>query len=276
MQKMKKLALVMLMTFLMGSCGEYQKVLNKGKNTEKYQMAVAMYEKKEYKKAIVLFEKIMGPYANKPQMERIQYMISDCYFQTENYTMASYYFSKFITNYPESTKAQEAAYLSAKSYYLAAPVYSRDQEDTYKALTAYQDFIDKFPNSELIEEANKDYAALNRKLQFKDFEVARLYYHTENYKAAIQAFETFNEDHLGSEFKEETFYYSFKSAYALGMNSVITKKEERLNDAIRSYKKFQKSFPESDKMKELNGLYAKLEEELMKTKELFTTISQNN
>lgn len=276
MQKMKKLALVMLMAFLMGSCGEYQKVLNKGKNTEKYQMAVAMYEKKEYKKAITLFEKIMGPYANKPQMERIQYMISDCYYQTENYTMASYYFSKFITNYPESTKAQEAAYLSAKSYYLAAPVYSRDQEDTYKALTAYQDFIDKFPNSELIEEANKDYAALNRKLQFKDFEVARLYYHTENYKAAIQAFETFNEDHLGSEFKEETYYYSFKSAYALGMNSVITKKEERLNDAIRSYKKFQKAFPESDKMKELNGLYAKLEEELRKTKELFTTISQNN
>lgn len=274
MQKMKKLALVMLMAFLMGSCGEYQKVLNKGKNTEKYQMAVAMYEKKEYKKAITLFEKIMGPYANKPQMERIQYMISDCYYQTENYTMASYYFSKFITNYPESTKAQEAAYLSAKSYYLAAPVYSRDQEDTYKALTAYQDFIDKFPNSELIEEANKDYAALNRKLQFKDFEVARLYYHTENYKAAIQAFETFNEDHLGSEFKEETYYYSFKSAYALGMNSVITKKEERLNDAIRSYKKFQKAFPESDKMKELNGLYAKLEEELRKTKELFTTISQ--
>lgn len=276
MQKMKKLALIMLMSFLMGSCGEYQKVLNKGKNTEKYQMAVAMYEKKEYKKAITLFEKIMGPYANKPQMERIQYMISDCYFQTENYTMASYYFSKFITNYPESTKAQEAAYLSARSYYLASPVYSRDQEDTYKALTAYQDFIDKYPNSEMIEEANKDYAALNRKLQFKDFEVARLYYHTENYKAAIQAFETFNEDHLGSEFKEETYYYSFKSAYALGMNSVITKKEERLNDAIRSYKKFQKSFPESDRMKELNGSYAKLEQELMKTKELFTTISQNN
>ncbi|MEL4454467.1 outer membrane protein assembly factor BamD [Lutimonas vermicola] len=273
---MKKLALIMLMSFLMGSCGEYQKVLNKGKNTEKYQMAVAMYEKKEYKKAITLFEKIMGPYANKPQMERIQYMISDCYFQTENYTMASYYFSKFITNYPESTKAQEAAYLSARSYYLASPVYSRDQEDTYKALTAYQDFIDKYPNSEMIEEANKDYAALNRKLQFKDFEVARLYYHTENYKAAIQAFETFNEDHLGSEFKEETYYYSFKSAYALGMNSVITKKEERLNDAIRSYKKFQKSFPESDRMKELNGSYAKLEQELMKTKELFTTISQNN
>ena len=274
MQKMKKLAFVLMLTVLLGSCGEYHKVLNKGKNTEKYQYAVDMYEKKDYKKAIALFEKIMGPYANKPQMERIQYMISDCYFQTENYTMASYYFSKFIVNYPESTKVQEAAYLSAKSYFLAAPRYSRDQEDTYKALTAYQNFIDKYPQSELIEEANKDYAELNRKLQFKDFEVARQYHHTERYKAAIQAFETFNEDHLGSEFKEETYYYSFLSAYELGMKSILSKKEERISEALLSHRKFQKTFPESERLKEVDQLGLKLQEELIKTKELLATISQ--
>ncbi len=274
MQKMKKIAFVLMLTVLLGSCGEYHKVLNKGKNTEKYQLAVDMYEKKDYKKAIALFEKIMGPYANKPQMERIQYMISDSYFQTENYTMASYYFTKFIVNYPESTKVQEAAYLSAKSYFLAAPKYSRDQEDTYKALSAYQDFIDKYPQSELIEEANEDYAALNRKLQFKDFEVARQYYHTSRYKAAIQAFENFNEDHLGSEFKEETYYYSFKSAYELGMKSILSKKEERISEALLSYKKFQKTFPESEKIKEVDELGVKLQEELTETKELLATISQ--
>ncbi|MGI9532069.1 outer membrane protein assembly factor BamD [Lutimonas sp.] len=274
MQKLKKLAFILALTMILGSCGEYQKVLNKGKNTEKYQLAVKMYEDKEYKKAISLFEKIMGPYANKPQMERIQYMISDCYFQTENYAMSSYYFTKFITNYPESTKVQEAAYLSAKSYYLASPVYSRDQEDTYKALTAYQGFIDKYPKSELIEEANKDYAELNRKLEFKDFEVARLYYHREKYASAIQAFETFNEDHLGSQYKEETFYYSFKSAYELGMQSVLSKKEERLNEAVLSYEKFKKTFPESEKMKEVDNLGEKLQEELNKTRESLSTISQ--
>lgn len=271
---MKKLAFLFMLTLVLGSCGEYHKVLNKGKNTEKYQLAVDMYEKKDYKKAIALFEKIMGPYANKPQMERIQYMISDSYFQTENYTMASYYFSKFITNYPESSKVQDAAYFSARSYYLAAPKYSRDQEDTYKALTAYQNFIDKYPQSELVEEANKDYAELNRKLQFKDFEVARQYYHTERYKAAIQAFETFNEDHLGSEFKEESYYYSFKSAYELGMKSILSKKEERISEALLSHRKFQKTFPESEKLKEVDQLGLKLQEELIKTKELLATVSQ--
>lgn len=276
MQKMKRLSFVLMLALLLGSCGEYQKVLNKGKNAEKYQLAVDMYEKKEFKRAIALFEKVMGPYANKPQMERIQFMISDSYFQTENYAMASYYFSKFISNYPESTKVQEASYLSAKSYFLASPIYSKDQEDTYKALTAYQNFIDKYPTSELIEEANKDYAELNRKLQFKDFEVAKQYYHTENYNAAIQAFENFNEDHLGSEFKEEAFYYSFKSAYELGMKSILSKKEERISEALLSHKKFQKTFPESDKMKEVDDLAIKLQEEIQRTIDLLSTISQNN
>lgn len=276
MRKMKKLTFVLAIFFLLGSCSEYQNVLNKGKNAERYQLAVKMYESKEYKKAISLFEKIMGPYANKPQMERIQFMISDSYFQTKDYSMASYYFTKFITNYPESSKVQEGAYLSAKSYYLAAPVYSRDQEDTYKALTAYQGFIDKYPNSELIEEANKDYAELNKKLQYKDFEVARLYYHREKYAAAIQAFETFNEDHLGSEYKEETFYYSFKSAYELGMNSILSKKEQRLSEAILSYNKFKKSYPDSEKTKEVDNMGLKLQEELNKLRESLSTISQNN
>ncbi len=276
MQKFKNLAFVLVTVVLMTSCSEYQTVLNKGLNADRYKLAVEMYEKKEYKKAITLFEKIMGPYANKPQMERIQFMISDSYYQTENYSMASYYFTRFITNYPQSTKVQEAAYLSAKSYYLSAPVYSRDQEDTYKALSAYQNFIDAYPNSELIEEANKDYNELIRKLEFKDFEVARQYYHTENYNAAIQAFENFNEDHLGSIYKEDALYYSFKSAYQLGMKSILSKKVDRLDNAILSFKKFEKTFPESDKLKELSQMEARLQEELTKTKELLATISENN
>ena len=276
MQKMKYLAFVLIVAFFLGSCSEYHTVLNKGLNADKYAMAVKMYEKKEYKKAIELFEKIMGPYANKPQMERIQYMISDSYFQTENYAMASYYFSKFISNYPESTKVEEAAYYSAKSYYLASPRYSRDQEDTYKALTAYQNYIDRYPNSELIAEANNDYAELNKKLELKDFEIARQYYHTENYSAAIQAFDTFNEDHLGSVFKEDAFYYSFKAAYFLGMKSILSKKEERLTNAILAQRKFEKTFPESEKLSEVQGIGEKLQDELIKTKEQLTTISQNN
>lgn len=276
MQKFKSFFVFLTMGLLFSARGEYHKVLNKGKNSEKYKLAVEMYDKGEYKKCIPLFEKLVGPYANKPQMERIQYMISDCYYQNENYAMSAYYFGKFITNYPESSKVEEAAYLNAKSHFLAAPVYTRDQEDTYEALTSYQNFIDKYPNSELIEEANADYDILNKRLERKDYEIAWQYYHREQYSAAIMAFDIFNEDHLASEFKEKALYYRFKSAYYLGLKSIMSKKEERISDAILSQRKFQNAFPESEMIPETEDMVGKLQEELLDTRERLTTISENN
>jgi outer membrane protein assembly factor BamD len=275
MQKLKILVFTFLVILLLSSCSEYYKVLNKGLNADRYKFAVELYDKGEFKKAIPLFEKLVGPYSGKPQMERIQYMIADSYYQTEDYSLSSYYFSKFIVNFSESSKVQEAAYLSAKSYFLATPKYSRDQEDTYKALTAFQSFIDKYPNSELVPEANKYYKELNYKLEKKSFEVAKQYYHTENYNAAIVAFDTFNEEFLGSVFKEEALFIRFKSAYQLGMKSILSKKEERLLNAKLAYAKLIRSFPETKNLEEANRMLKQLDEELIKVKEQLTAITQN-
>ncbi len=274
MQKIKNFLILLLVLIVFSSCSEYSKVLNKGLNTDKYKLAVKYYDKGDYKKSIALFEKLVGPYAGKPQMERIQYMIANAYYETGDYSLSSYYFSKFLTNYPKSTKVNEAAFLSAKSYYLASPKYSLDQQDTDKALAAFQDYIDRYPNSELAVEANKYYKDLVFRLEKKDFEVAKQYYHMEKYNAAITAFDTFNEDHLGSTLKEDAMYLKFKASFDLGMKSVLVKKEKRLKDAQLASAKFKRAFPESDKLKEITQLDDYIEKELLKTRELFTTVSQ--
>lgn len=274
MQKIKKILFILVVVIAFSSCGEYHKVLNKGLNKDKYKLAIELYDKGEYKKAIPLFEKLVGPYAGKPQMERIQYMIANSYYETKDYSLSSYYFSKFLTNYPKSTKVDQAAFLSAKSYYLASPKYSLDQQDTEKALAAFQDYIDRYPNSELAEEANKYYKKLILRLEKKDFEVAKQYYHMEKYNAAITAFDTFNEDHLGSSLKEEAMYLKFKACHDLGIKSILVKKEKRLKDAQLASVKFKRAFPESDKLKEINLMDARIEKEILKIRELFTTVSQ--
>lgn len=275
MQKLKKLILILLVTTVFISCGKYNKVLNKGLNADRYKLAVELYDQENYKKAIPLFEKLVGPYAGKPQMERIQYMVADSYFKTEDYTLASYYFSKFIINYPSSSKVQEAAFVGAKSYYLASPNYSLDQQDTHKALVAFQEFIDKYPSSDLIPEANKLYSELTTRLEKKEFEVAKQYYHTEKYSAAITAFDTFNEENLGSIFKEDALFYKYKATFDISMNSVLIKKGKRLIDAKTAYAKFIKSFPESKYLKEANKMLDEVESELVKTREEIEKISQS-
>jgi len=260
----------------MSSCSEYHKVLNKGKNAERYALAEKLYNDGNYEKAIPLFEKVIGPYAGKPQLERIQYMIAKSSYEVEDYGLASYYFTKFINNYPKSTKMQEAAFLSAKSHYMAAPKYSIDQQDTYKALEAFQSYINDYPNSDLSSEANKYHQELTHRLEVKDFEVAKQYYHTEYYVSAITAFDTFNEEHLGSDLKEDALYYKFKSSYELGMNSTIVKKSGRLKDARVAYDKFEKSFPESGKIKELQNDLKQIDKEISSTKKQMEKLLQNN
>ncbi|WP_373940883.1 outer membrane protein assembly factor BamD [Polaribacter sejongensis] len=216
MQKIKNLACLLMFSLVLFSCGEYQKVLNKGTTEEQYKMAVKLYESNKFSKALRLFEKITPTYRGKPQMERIQFMVAQSNFNEKNYSMSGYYFDRFAKNYPKSSKLEEAAFLSAYSYKLASPSFSLDPTDTNKALDAFQSFINTYPDSDKIEEANQHYKELRYKLQKKYFEIAKTYYRTaeydlRNYKAAIQAFDNLLADFLGSEFKEEALYYEVKS-----------------------------------------------------------------
>lgn len=272
MQKNKIYIFILLIATGLSSCGEYHKVLNKGTAQEQYKMATKMYEEQSYNKANQLLEKITPFYRGKPQNERIQYMISQAHYNTKQYTLSSYYFDKFVKNYPQSSKVGEAAYLSARSYYLASPVYSLDQKDTYEAINALQGFIYKYPESDKIVEANESVKELTSKLEKKAFEIARQYYHTQDYIAAIAAFDIFLGEYLGTSYKEETLYLRFLSSYELAINSYFYKKETRLNEAVKAHEKYKRNFSEAEKLEETEELLNKINEELS----LIVALKQEN
>jgi len=250
MRKIKILATNFLAILLLASCNEYQKVLNKGAVEDQYKMAVKKYEAKEYSKALKLFEKITPSYRGKPQMERIQFMVAQSNFNEKNYTLSGYYFDRFTKNYPRSSKLEEASFLSAYSYKLGSPVFSLEQTDTNKALDAFQAFINDFPNSSRLEEANKHYSELRYKLEKKAFEIGKTYYRTavtdfRNYKAAIVTFDNLISDYLGTTLKEEALYYRLKAYHDLVLVSTPRKKSERIKDAINAYDKLKRNFPNS-------------------------------
>ncbi|AOW21954.1 outer membrane protein assembly factor BamD [Urechidicola croceus] len=259
---MKRIGYIFLIAIALSSCSQYQKVLNKGTVEEQYKMATDMYDAQKYGKAIQLFEKITPSYRGKPQMERIQYMVSDAYYQTKQYSLASYYFDRFTKNYPKSTKREEAAYLSAMSYYLDSPVFSLDQTSTHEALTAMQSFIDQYPESEKIADANIAIKELRHKLEKKAFETAKQYYHIEDYTASITSFDNLISDYLGTSFREEAMFYKLKASYELGMNSIAIKKEKRLKDAIKAYDRLKRNYPASEYINDADKLLKDLNNEL--------------
>lgn len=280
MRKVKNVVFLVLFFLLVFSCGEYQKVLNKGTKDEQYKMAVKMYEVKKYNKALQLFEKITPQYRGKPQMERIQFMVAQANFNEKNYRLSGHYFDSFVNNYPKSSKKEEAAFLSAYSYKLASPPYSLDITDTNKALEAFQMFINNYPDSNKIEEANQHYKELRYKLEKKYFEIAKVYYTTSdydlrNYKASIQAFDNLLADYLGTEFKEEALYYRLRAAHDFVLKSFDRRKPERIEDAIDAYNKLKRAFPDSEYMEEATEMLNTMNEEKKRVDELIAKQKEN-
>jgi outer membrane protein assembly factor BamD len=255
---------ILLITLFLSSCSPFQKALKSEDIKEKYEVAEKLYERGKYDKAIRLFEQIAPSYRGKPQAEKMFYMYAQSFFKTKQYYSAGYQFESFAAGYPRSEKMEEALFLGAKSFYFLSPVYSLDQVDTNKAIDKLQNFINSYPNSQYLPEANLLVKELREKLEKKAFEIAKQYNTIMDYKAAVKALDNFVIDYPGTPFKEDALYYKLDSSYQLAINSVQSRMQERLELAKGSYAALLKFNGETKYKKQADAMLAKIETELQK------------
>lgn len=264
---MKHIFILLSFLILTASCSEYQKALKSEDSKVKIKVANEMYEKEKYSKAVRLYEQLEPEYRGRPQGERMFYMFAQAYYKTELYNLAAYKFEIFVSGYPKSEKLEEASFLGAKCYSFLSPRYSLDQVDTEKGISKMQNFINLYPNSQYLEEANLIVKNLREKIEKKTFENAVIFNKIARYAAdhtaAMISIDNFLDDFPGTPFQEEALFFKFDSAYKLAINSIESKKKERLvtakkaHDAILKFKPDTKFKVQMDKMmseitKELN------------------------
>jgi len=258
----KKLVSLFLLVVLITSCGEYQKALKTEDVAVKFEMATKLYDTGKFNDAIRLIEQIAPAYRGKPQAEKLFYMFSQSYYKTKQYYLAAYQFESFVSGYPKSEKAEEAAYLGAKCFSMLSPVYSLDQIDTFKAIDKLQVFIDSYPNSAYLPEANRVLRELNEKIEKKVYENAKGYHTIMDYKSAMVALDNFIADYPGTSFKEDALFYKYDSAYQLAINSVPSKMEERLNISKTAYYSLIKYKPDTKHKKIADEMMVRIETDL--------------
>lgn len=264
---MKKIVYILLLAITLSSCSEFQKALKSDDVKTKVDLATKLYEAGKYTKAEKLFKQVIPQYRGKPQAERLMFMSAMCSYELKDYHVSGYHLERFEDAYPKSDKAEEASFLSAKSYYQLSPVYSKEQRETIEALEKLQLFVNKYPESDYLAEANVLIKELDFKLEKKAFEIAKqynkiAYFESSDYEAAIKAFDNFLVDHPGTTYREEAMFYRLDSAYRLGINSVKSKKEERLNIAMGYYNSFHKYYPNSERTEEVEEMNAEMQTQL--------------
>jgi len=260
---------IFIILFGLVGCSDYYhltKEKSKATAAERKEAGMEYYEEGDYLKAITLFELVMNHYKFTTEGEELYFTYAMANYKMADYFLAGYYFKRFIRRYPTSKHAEEALFLSALCSVHNSPEYSLDQTETYNALDQMQIFIDQYPNSSRIDTCNQIMDKMRAKLELKQFEYARLYYQTEFYKSAVVALEQTLVKYPESAYKEEILYLLVKSNFELAINSVESKKIERLNNTIKSYRTFVAEFPESDKRKELDLIKARTENAIQETK----------
>jgi outer membrane protein assembly factor BamD len=261
--KINKYSALIILFLCLISCSEYQKALKSEDNVIKLQSATAQYDKGKYNKALRLFEQIAPSYKGKPQAERLFYMYAQSLYNTNQFYLAAYQFESFVSGYPKSEKIEEAAFLGAKCFSKLSPVYSLDQVDTYKAIDKLQEFIDRFPESSNLVEANLIAKELREKLDKKSFEIAKQYNLIGDHKSAVVALENFIIDHPGTPYKEEAMFIKLDSAYQLAINSVYNKMQERLQNAKIAHSNLIKFKPDTKFKEKADEMLSTIEKELI-------------
>ncbi|HXI99801.1 MAG TPA: outer membrane protein assembly factor BamD [Micropepsaceae bacterium] len=117
-------------------------------------------------------------------------MSAYCYYEGNRYTEAIDAATRFIQLHPGNKDVPYAYYLKAISLYEQIGDVERDQGKTDEALTALQDLIQRFPDTEYARDARLKVDLARDHLAGREMTIGRFYLHEGEYLAAINRFKT--------------------------------------------------------------------------------------
>jgi outer membrane protein assembly factor BamD len=249
--------------FVGSSCSKFQKIIKNEDWKFRYAAAIDYYEKKgDYYRAGVLLEDLVPIIRGTPEAEKAQFYWSYCYYKQGQYETSAAEFKKFHDTYNRSKFAEEALYMHCYSLYMSSPPIHLDQSNTITAIDAFQDFINRYPNSSYAQQAAGSITSLRAKLETKAFKNAKLYQQLERYKAAVIAYDNFQKDFPDSRYQEEVAFRKIEAQYDLAQNSYIDKKRERFTEVVDMYQAFIDKYPKSIFLKQAENIFANTQRQL--------------
>lgn len=251
-----RVAALLLSLSLLGACSPYQKLLKSTDVSKRYTAALDYYENKnDYYRAGALLEPLIPLLKGRPEAEKAEFYFAHTNFRQRNYTLAAYYFDQFATTYSGSPFVEEAEFMHAKSLFKDSPEFELDQSNTIQAVAAIQDFLNRRPESKFRAEAEAMSNELQKKLEVKAFESAKLYHSLRYYQSAVVALQTFQQQYPSSVYGEEAAYLRVVSQHELAKESVEEKQRERYLETVAIYQAFVDAFPQSKNLKQAEAYY---------------------
>jgi outer membrane protein assembly factor BamD len=145
-------------------------------------------DKQDYKEAAKKFDSVdrENPYSDWARKALLMNAYSN--YQAGLYDDCINAAKRYVTLHPASPDAAYAQFLIGSSYYDQILDVTRDQERADKAITAFQELVHKYPDSEYALGAKKKIEMARDQLAGKEMEIGRYYLKKRDFLGAINRF----------------------------------------------------------------------------------------
>ncbi len=241
---------------LTGCANEFNQVYKTSDYSYKYEYAKECFMKGKYTRAVTLLQDLVTLQKGTDNAQESLYMLAMAQYLGKDYESAAATFKKYYSSYPKGVYAEMAQYYIGQSLYMSTPEPRLDQSQTVAAISAFQDYLDLFPDAKYKETAQNRLFALQDKLVQKEFYSAQLYYDLgqyfgnctnggNNYEACIITAQNALKDYPYTSMREKFALLIMKSKYELAQQSIEEKKFERFQDAEDECYGFINEYPAS-------------------------------
>lgn len=247
MKHLLKISFFSFLALTLASCSNgFEKIRSSDDVKLQYDKAFEYFENEEYVKARSLYEILLTKLRGKSESEKVYYYYARTYYEVNAFKQSTGYFENFIQTFSNSEFKEDAEYLMAMANYKLSPSFRLEQAYTRKSMTQLQQYINKYPNSDRVEECNKLIDEMQAKLERKAFEEGSLYRDRKMWDSAKRSLANMIKDFPDSKYIEEARFMIAESEFLIAENSVRFRQVERFEKAIKEAQFFRKKYPVSE------------------------------
>ncbi len=231
--------LLLLVTSACASSGSTFPVGSAEPDLALYELGMEALERRRWLRAREYFVTVVDNYPQSAARPDAMLGIADTYYGEGTLAtslQAIDEFQQFLSLYPLHLRADYAQYKLGMTHYNQMQRAERDQTETQAAIDAFELFVERYPNSELMDEVRvKLREALDRYSQ-AEFLVGRFYYRFKAWGGAAVRFQGILDNDPGFTNRDAVYYYLAETLVAA----------DRKVEALPYYARLVEEFEESE------------------------------
>ena len=179
-----------------------------------FERGTAALKEREWVNARTYFQQIVDGYPQSPFRPDAKLGVGDSYLGEDtaaSVVLAANEFREFLSFYPTSQRADYAQYKLAMTHFVQMRAADRDQTETRAALTEFDVFFQKFPNSPLMPEVKMNWRIARDRLSESSYRVGLTYYRLRWDTGAIDRFREVLKEDPGYTGRDAVYFYLAES-----------------------------------------------------------------